>query len=93
MYTVGVVGVVAQLAIYELVSEPPAIDQVPGLIGPDELAEWQGNLFFTDGTLEVYGRRSKITPAASRHPCISLLDFSRWWHAEGDGGSPSILLL
>ena len=48
-YTVGIVGVVAQLAICELESESPAIDQVPGLIGPDELAEWKGNLFFTDG--------------------------------------------
>ena len=67
-------GVAAPLFIYELDSPSASIDQVPGLIGPDELAGWQGHLFFTDGTIEVYGRRSNITPAASGHPCIFRLD-------------------
>ena len=64
----------AQLAIYELDPVSTSTDQVPGPIGPDELAGWQGHLYFTDDTIEVFGRRGRITPAVSGHPCISLLD-------------------
>ena len=71
-----------QLDIYELDSVSAAIDQVPGLIGPDELAKWQGNIYFTDDTVEVFGRRGKITRAASGHPCISLIGFPETGAAE-----------
>ena len=64
-----------QLDIYELDSVSTAIDQAPRLIGPDELAKWQGHIYFTDDTVEVFGRRGKIALAASGHPCISLLGF------------------
>ena len=74
-YNVGIFGAATQLDIYELDSVSAAIDQVPGLIGPDELAKWQGNIYFTDDTVEVFGRRGKIALAASGHPCISLLGF------------------
>ena len=74
-YNVGIFGTLTQLDIYELDSVSTAIDQAPGLIGPDELAKWQGNLYFTVDTVEVFGRRGRITLAASGHPCISLLGF------------------
>ena len=64
-----------QHAIYELDSVSTVVDQAPGLIGPDELANWEGNLDFTDGSVEVYVEKSGIIPAASSHPCLSLLDF------------------
>ena len=48
-----------QLDIYELDSDSTAIDQAPGLIGPDALAKWQGNIYFTDDTVEVFGPRGK----------------------------------
>ena len=76
------VGAVTQLDIYELDSVSAAIDQAPGLIGPDELARWQGNIYFTDDTVEVFGRRGKIARAASGHPCISLLGFPEIEAAE-----------
>ena len=62
-YTVGIFGAVTQLEIYKLDSVSIAIDQVLGLIGPDELAKWQGNIYFTDDTVEVFGRRGRITRA------------------------------
>ena len=45
-----------------------AIDLVPGLIRPDELAKWRGNIY--------------ITLAASWHPCIFLLGFRETEAAE-----------
>ena len=74
-YVVGIFGAVAQLEICELDSVSIAIDQVPGLIGPDELAKWQGNIYFTDDTVEASGRRGRITRAVSGHPCIFLIGF------------------
>ena len=74
-YNVGIFGAATQLYIYELDSVSTAIDQAPGLIGPEELARWQGNIYFTDDTVEVFGRRGRIALAASGHPCISLLGF------------------
>ena len=41
------------VGIYELDLVSTAIDQAPGLIGPEELAKWQGNIYFTDGTVGV----------------------------------------
>ena len=81
-YDVGIFGAATQLDIYELDSVSTAIDQAPGLIGPDELAKWQGNIYFTDDTVEVFGRRGKIARAASGHPCISLLGFPETDAAE-----------
>ena len=68
-------GVATQLSIYELDSVAEAIDQVPGLIGQDELAVWQGKMDFTDKSVEVFGQKGEIIPAASGHPCLSLLEF------------------
>lgn len=65
-YDVGIFGVVVQLAIYELDPVSTSIDQAPGLIGAD-------GPYFTDDTIEVFGRRGRITPVALGHPCISLL--------------------
>ena len=81
-YAVGIFGAVTQLEIYELDSVSTAIDQVPWLIGPDELAKWQGNIYFTDDTVEVFGRRGRITRAVSGHPCISLIGFPEAEAAE-----------
>ena len=70
-YDVGVMGV----ANYELDSVSEAIDQVPGLIGQDELVVWHGKIDFTDKSVEVFGQKGEIIPAASGHPCLSLLEF------------------
>ena len=51
-----------KLSIYELDSVSPAIDGVPGLVGPDELARLGMILDFTDGALEALGERSDIIP-------------------------------
>ena len=74
-HDVGVLGVSTQLPVYELDSVSEAIDQVPGLIGPDELAVWRGRMDFTDKSVEVFGRRGGIVYDASAHPCLSLLEF------------------
>ena len=63
-----------QLSVYELDVVSEAIDQTPGLIGPDELAVWQGRMDFTDKSVDVFGRRCGIVYVASGHPCLSLLD-------------------
>ena len=54
--------------IYELDSVSLAIDGVPGLVGPDELARWGVRFDFTDRTSEAFGERSDIVPAVSGHP-------------------------
>ena len=74
-HDVGVMGVATQLSIYEVDSVSESVDQVPGLIGQDELAVWHGKMDFTDKSVEVFGQKGDLIPAASGHPCLSLLVF------------------
>ncbi len=49
---------------------------VPGLIGPDELSNWETEIHFTDGTISIHGVRAPLRSSESGRPCIDLLDFS-----------------
>ena len=69
---VPIFGVVAQPSIYELDPVATLTGRALRLNRPDELSIWNGNLYFTDDTIEVFGRRGRITPAVSAHPCLSL---------------------
>ncbi len=70
IYPVGVHGNRGELRIAEV----PAV--VPGLIGPDELSNWETEIHVTDGTIGIHGVRAPLRSSEFGHPCINLLDFS-----------------
>ena len=70
IYTVGVRGQERELKMSEVPIE------CPGLVGPDEMKEWDVVIRLADDTVSVFG--GKIYPvlkAPSGRPCIRLLDF------------------
>ena len=70
VYPVGILGSNETLQIAEVDAA------IPGLVGPDEMANWGVSLDFRDGSITTRNGTSQLHSSMTGHPCISLMDYA-----------------